>query len=301
MVEALLGRGYSVTVFEKEKVDTANIAHVMSEIQLIQGDFSNRKNVEEVIGDHEYIVHLIGTTLPQTSTEHPVYDVESNVIPTLNLLDATKRSRVKRLVFASSGGTIYGIPKSLPISEDHPKNPVSAYGISKLMIEKYLQLYAYHHAIDVVCLRVSNPYGERQSHRTTQGAVAVFVWKALNGEPITIWGDGRVIRDFIYISDVVDMFVRSLELDNRGIRVFNVGSGMGTSLNDLLQIIERVIGIKLVLNYTKGRKVDIPVNVLDVSRAKKVFGWKPITTMKDGIARVVDFMKTLGRRKFTGN
>ncbi|MBI5248910.1 MAG: NAD-dependent epimerase/dehydratase family protein [Desulfomonile tiedjei] len=290
VVDALLGRGYTVTIFDKDKVDTANVAHVLSQVQLIQGDFSNRKNVEEMIGDHDHIVHLIGTTLPQTSTEHPAYDVESNVIPTLNLLDAAKRSRVKRLVFASSGGTIYGVPRRLPISEDHPTNPVSAYGISKLMIEKYLQLYAYHHAIDAVSLRVSNPYGERQSPLAAQGAVAVFVWKALNRESITIWGDGQIIRDFIYIGDVVDMFVQAIEQDNQETRVFNVGSGAGTSLNDLLQIIERVIGRKPTITYTKGRKVDIPANVLDVGRARQVYDWQPKVAMEDGIARVAAFM-----------
>jgi len=291
VVDALLREGHTVTVFDKEKVDTTNIAHVLSEIRLIQGDFSNQRNVEDVIGDHEYIVHLIGTTLPQTSTENPAYDLESNVIPSLNLLDAAKRSRVKRLVFGSSGGTVYGVAKHLPLSEDHPTNPVSAYGISKLMIEKYLQLYAYHHSIDTVSLRVSNPYGERQSPFVAQGVVAAFVWKTLNGEPITIWGDGRIIRDFIYVGDVAEMFIRAIVQDNQDARVFNIGSGVGTSLNDLLKIVERVIGKKPVVAYTKGRKVDIPANVLDVSRARQVFDWQPRVVMEDGITRVAAFMK----------
>lgn len=187
-------------------------------------------------------------------------------------------------------GTVYGIPERIPVAEGHPTEPLVSYGIAKLAIEKYLNLYWYLHGLEYSVLRVANPYGERQRVDTAQGAVAVFLSKALAGDPIEIWGDGSVTRDYIYIEDVVDAFIMAMNHEGEP-RVFNIGSGEGRSLNQLLTTIEDLLGRPVERRYLPPRKFDVPVNVLDISRARDVLGWQPRVSFRDGLGRTLDWMR----------
>ena len=187
-----------------------------------------------------------------------------------------------KLIFVSSGGTIYGEPENTPILEEHSTNPICSYGISKLAIEKYLHLYEHLYGLDYMVLRVSNPYGERQNPESAQGAIPVFMLKVLQNKPIQIWGDGSIARDFIYISDVVDALVTAVET-NSSEKVYNIGSGVPTSLNDLVKTIENVSGKMAKIEYTPQRKLDVPVNCLNISRAATDLGWSPKVSMRDGL------------------
>lgn len=169
-------------------------------------------------------------------------------------------------MFLSSGGTVYGIPKYLPIDELHPTDPLCSYGISKLTIEKYLDLYRLLYGIDYVVLRISNLYGERQRLIAAQGAAAVFLGKALKGEKVTIWGDGSVARDYIYIADVIDSLIAVMNYFGKE-RIFNVGSGVARTLLELIEVIESVAGRKVDLEFKPSRTFDVPVNSLDIRRA----------------------------------
>ena len=222
----------------------------------------------------EVVFHLVSATLPKSSNDNPVYDVESNVMGTLRLLDIARTNGVRRVVFASSGGTVYGLPHTLPISETHSTEPLVSYGITKLTIEKYLHMYHALHGVDYCVLRLANPFGERQRVSAAQGAVAVFLHRALHGETIHIWGDGSVTRDYIYIQDAIGAFVRALSYQGEQ-RVFNIGSGQGLSLNEILAAIEKLLGRPVARTYEHGRKFDVPVNVLDISRARELLGWQP--------------------------
>jgi len=287
LVDGLLNNDYEVVVFDKVNVDTKNISNNLNKISLIKGDFTNKNDLQKAIRDIDYIFHFIGTTLPQSSTQNPIYDIETNVISTINLLEIAKSANVRRVIFASSGGTIYGIPQKVPIPEDHPTNPICAYGISKLMIEKYLHLYYQLYGLNYVSLRFSNAYGERQDPDKSQGVIAVFLGKIMRGDPLIIWGNGKVVRDYIYIKDIVNACLKAMNSKQTKYHIFNIGSGNGISLNELIEIMRKCAGKEIKVKYAQGRKIDVPINILDTTLAKKVFGWKPKVLIEQGIKTVL--------------
>ena len=259
-------------------------------VEWFAGDFQSAANIQAAVEDCKVVFHMVSTTLPKNSNDDPIYDVETNLVGTLRLLAAAVRGAVKKVVFISSGGTIYGVPNRVPVSEESPTEPLVLYGIAKLAIEKYLHLYWYLHGLDYVVLRVANPYGERQRVDTAQGAVAVFLSKALAGDPVEIWGDGSVTRDYIYIEDVVDAFIMAMNHDGEP-RVFNIGSGEGRSLNQLLTTMDDLLGRPVERRYLPPRKFDVPVNVLDISRARDLLGWQPRVSFREGLRRTLDWMR----------
>jgi UDP-glucose 4-epimerase len=209
----------------------------------------------------------------------------------LNLMVA---KGVRKIVFISSGGTVYGPPTYLPIDEKHPTEPQVSYGIPKLMIEKYLLMYQHLHGIKANILRVTNPYGERQRVETAQGAVGVFLNRALQGQPIDIWGDGSVTRDYIHVSDVAEAFAKAAAYDGPE-SVFNISSGTGTSLNELVGQLEKVLGKEIRRNYLPGRSFDVPVRVLCNQRARRGLDWNPAISLEEGLQRTVAWMKQASR------
>src|SRR4029434_4711286 len=186
----------------------------------------NEEDVTQAVAGCEVVFHMISTTIPKSSNDNPAYDVESNLVGTLRMLEAARKAGVRKVVFASSGGTVYGIPKVVPINESHPTDPICSYGISKLAVEKYLHLYHALHGLDYCILRIGNPYGEGQRPTAAQGAVGVFLYKALHGGVIEIWGDGTVTRDYIYIGDVIQAFLKAMTYSGEH-RLFNIGAGEG--------------------------------------------------------------------------
>jgi UDP-glucose 4-epimerase len=196
---------------------------------------------------------------------------------------------IGKLVFSSSGGTVYGEPIYVPLDESHPTNPKALYGVTKLAIEKYIYYCNREYGINASILRVSNPYGERQRVGSGQGAIGVFLHKALKGESIEIWGNGNIQRDYIYIEDVADAFVRALGY--RGEKsILNISSSEGKTLNELLDLIEGILGRPIERNYLPQRNFDVGVNVLDNSLAKKELGWAPKVSLIDGINRNLNFI-----------
>src|SRR5262249_54371938 len=158
LVEKLLTEGYPVRVFDTSTANRTNLASVESEVEFIEGDFLNPADIERALESVDFVFHLVGTTLPASSNSRPVFDVESNVAATIGLLQASVRYGIRRVVFASSGGTVYGNPLKIPIPEDHPTDPLCSYGITKLAIEKYLKLFHHLHGLDYTILRIANPY-----------------------------------------------------------------------------------------------------------------------------------------------
>jgi len=177
----------------------------------------------------------------------------------------------------------------VPVAEDHPTEPLCSYAISKLAIEKFLHLYSHLHRVDYRVLRIANPYGEGQSPIGKQGAIAVFTYKALRGEPIQIWGDGEVVRDYLYAGDVADAMLKAA-LYEGPYHVFNIGGGRGHSLNELLSRIEALLGRRVERTYLPGRRFDTPVNVLDITRARDHLRWTPQTPMEAGLARTAEWI-----------
>lgn len=290
LADRLLILGHAVRIFERPRVLPYRALGPEERVEWLAGDFQSAADVEASVEGCNVVFHLVSTTLPKNSNDDPIYDVETNLVGTLRLLAAAVRCAVKKVVFISSGGTVYGIPSRIPVSEEHPTDPLVSYGIAKLAIEKYLHLYWYLHGLDYSVLRVANPYGERQRVDTAQGAVAVFLSRALAGQPIEIWGDGSVTRDYVYIEDVVDAFIMAMNHDGEP-RVFNIGSGEGRSLNQLLTTMEDLLGRPVERRYMTARKFDVPVNVLDITRAWDVLGWQPRVSFREGLQRMLDWMR----------
>lgn len=282
--EALLGAGYEVRIFDREGCRLENIAHLLSDVDLRFGDFSDEAALDRALQGAGAVLHLIGTTIAQTSNENPVYDVETNVVPTIRMLGLAAGRGVQRVVFSSSGGTVYGIPREDPIPENHPTDPICAYGISKLAVEKYLALYHRLAGLDYVVLRISNPYGEGHHALGLQGIVNVFLRKARRGDPVEVWGDGRVVRDYVYAGDVGAAFLRALETRSAN-QVFNVGSGKGLAILDLLAAFRDVLGLALDVRFTPARPFDVPSNVLDTAKARTLLPWEPVTSLEAGLRK----------------
>lgn len=290
LCEALLREGHTVRAFDRPKLDEVWPLAWGGEVEWVEGDFLNRVDVTEAVKGCELVFHLISTTLPRSSNENPVYDLEGNVITTLHLLETASKQGVKKIIFVSSGGTVYGIPKEIPIKESHPTDPICSYGIAKLTVEKYLQLFYTLHGLDYCILRLANPFGPRQRISTAQGAVTVFLNKALRNETIEIWGDGSVTRDYFYVSDAVAALIKVSSYQGEN-RIFNIGSGTGKSLNDILDAMDRLMRRGIKRQYMPSRKFDVPANVLDNALAIKHLGWKPQVPFGEGLSRTLEWLK----------
>ena len=259
------------------------------------GSFLEHGLVREALSGADTVYHLAATGFAREANANPARDAEENIVGTLNLLATAAEAGVARLVFCSSGGTVYGPTDAVPIVEDAPTNPVTAYGASKLACEKYMRLYDASSPAGIgngrmrtVSLRVANPYGPGQNITKAQGALTTFCHLAQRGEPISIWGDGTVERDFVHVSDVA----RALDLAGRagssawGTEI-NIGSGEGVSLNRLIALIAEAMGRAPEVRYSPGRGFDVPKNYLDISRAEALLGWRPQVALKDGIAELL--------------
>ena len=288
LVEELLNLGHKVTVLDRPQ------ARYLSKVkqagaEIIKGDFLNVYDLKSSIIGAEIIFHLVSTTVPQTAANDPLFDAETNLLGTIKLLQEAKKAQVKKVVFSSSGGTVYGIPQKVPIKESHPTNPIGAYGISKLAIEKYLHLYWTLYGVEYCVLRVANAYGERQPIKETQGIIPAFLSKILQDSPLKIWGDGSVIRDYIYVSDLISAFVKAMSFQKpRGI--FNVGSGRGHTVMEIVKVIEKTTGKSARIAYELDRSFDVPTSVLDIAHAKQELNWEPRIDIEDGIGRMYEWM-----------
>jgi UDP-glucose 4-epimerase len=277
LVDKLLLEGHFVRVFDKNNEYYRKPLH---DVDYQLSEFGNRGLLSEALKGIDVVFHLIITTL------------QSNVVESLFLLELCVANNIKKIIFISSGGTVYGIPQSVPVFEENQTNPICSYGISKLTIEKYLSLFKQLHNLDFVIIRPSNPFGSRQNPFGIQGVIPIFLGKVLRNEPIRIWGTGDIIRDFIYVEDLVDALYRA-SIYNTTSNVFNIGSGKGHSLNDLIAIIKTITGRDLSVTYSKSRNYDVPEIYLDITRANKELNWKLHTSLEQGINHTWDFIKNL--------
>jgi UDP-glucose 4-epimerase len=290
IADRLLLDGHDLRVFERPRVPPYREFAVHERVEWMTGDFMSTHDVGEVVDGVDVVLHLISTTLPKSSNDDPIFDVQSNLVATIQLLNIMVAKGAKKIVFISSGGTVYGNPSYLPIDEKHPTEPLVSYGITKLAIEKYLLMYQAMHGIKANILRVANPFGDRQRIETAQGAVAAFLSRALQDLPIEIWGDGSVARDYLYVGDVAEAFALAVAYDGPK-SVFNISSGKATSLNELIILIERITGLPVARIFKPGRAFDVPLSVLDNTLAGDELMWRPRVDLEEGIRRTVDYMR----------
>ena len=259
-------------------------------LEICVNDLNEDVDFDLLTKDTDILFHLISTTRPATSNMDIPMEIEDNVVFTAKLLDSCVKNDVKRIVFFSSGGTVYGKGGAFPLKEESPTNPISSYGMQKLSIEKLLYIYNYLYGLDYKVIRLSNPYGPYQRPDGQLGVVSTFIYKTLKGETIDIYGDGSVIRDYIYIDDAI-RGVLNIARDNSEHRVVNLGSGYGKSVKEVLDAIVRTVGITPSIRYLPGRMGDIPVNYLDAGRYESCYGSLITVPFEEGIIRTCEHIK----------
>jgi UDP-glucose 4-epimerase len=294
LAEGLVREGFNVKIFDTFKGGTENLTNILDKIELVRGDFFSESDVCGALQNVDYVFHYISTTNPATAVKDPIFDIQSNVIGSLKMFQSAQKADVKKIFFSSSGGTIYGEPVSIPIKESAPKNPVNPYAISKLAIERYLEYFHHQYGMDYVIFRYSNPYGERQSPMGNQGVIPIFLNKIKNNEKPMIFGDGNSMRDYIYISDTVEATLAIVK-KNQENSVYNIGNGNGTTLNELIQIMEEVTEKNIFPIRIMDTGYHISKIVLDIEKIQKETGWFPKTEIKDGIKKTWEWIKNNNR------
>ena len=296
LVELLLEEGMDLRVYSRSANSYNRLAPLAGKIELIGGDIRASKALAKAVEGCDYVFHLIGTTVPATSNLDPVFDIETNLSPAMRLLEVCVEAKVKQVIFPSSGGTVYGDAGSEPIPETRPAEPRSSYGITKLTIEKYLELFYRLHGLDYAILRIANVYGPGLPTRGEQNAVGAFLARLGRREPILVWGDGSVKRDYVYVEDVARALRAALGQQSP-FKVFNVGTGIGTTLLELIACMERVVGCRGQIIQQPGRQIDVPVNILDPTRAREHLGWKPAVFLEEGLISTWSWMQAQEPRR----
>lgn len=279
-----------ITLVDKNKEYFVNIEKKCLKNVTIKEASLDEKMDFSILDGQDIVYHLVSSNVPTTSNQHISLDIQANVLFSSYLFDACVEHSVKKVVFISSGGTVYGKEATCPLSEETPTNPISSYGIQKITIEKLLYLYNYMYGLDYRIIRLANPYGPYQRPNGVLGAVTTFTYKAIKREEIQVYGDGSVVRDYIYIDDAINAIIKVVNGENKH-HTFNLGCGYGTSIKELLLTIEKALGIELKIVYRAGRTVDVPVNYLDISRYEKYYGKLNPISLEEGIKRTAKFMK----------
>lgn len=288
---SLLEKGYALTLADCHLEFLDEKLRNNENIECVEIKFNHNFDFESILKNQDLIFHLISTTVPTTSNQHISQELSNNVITTTKLLEACKNVDVKRVVFISSGGTVYGIDGESPHSETDSTYPITAYGLQKITIEKLLYLFKRMYGLDYKIIRLSNPYGPYQRPNGVLGAVTTFTYKIMNENEITIYGDGSVIRDYIYIADAIEG-IENVAFDHSEYQVFNLGSGIGTSLIEVVKHIENTLGKRANIKYEVSRNVDVPTNYLNVSRYSSLYGNPNKTRLNEGIKLTSEFLKS---------
>jgi UDP-glucose 4-epimerase len=261
----------------------------------IEADMRDHAVLASAMERVDTVYHLVNSGTPMSSNIDRLGDIQSNLLPTIEMMDIAVSAGVKKIVFISSGGTVYGVPRSIPTAEDDSTEPITSYGIVKLTLEKYLQLYNQLFGIKVAIIRAANPYGPGQLGNRNQGFIGALLASYFYGKPMDIWGDGTVIRDFIYVDDLVEAIVLSGASSEDLLRL-NIGGGQGTSLIQVIAAVEEIIEGTLAVEFRPARKSDIPNSTLNINMAKLKIGWEPTTTLKTGIEKTMNWFEQERKR-----
>lgn len=289
LVPMLASTGRKVTTLSRSSnshdASSGNITH-------LTGDFSDTKLIEALVAEHDDIIHLAYATVPNTSFDDPLSDLLHNLPPTLQLYsEVAKRGR--RLILLSSGGTVYGNAAHLPIDENHPTNPISPYGVTKLTLEKYAYLFATTHGLKFICVRPANAYGEGQRPFKGQGFISTALTSVLNSKTIDMYGEQGTIRDYIHVRDVAAGICSLLERGQLN-ETYNIGSGVGRSNLDIVDMIRNLmqpLGFEVRVKNLPARLFDVKANVLNSSKITTHTGWMPEITLEDGLQKTLNWLK----------
>ncbi len=281
LVERLRREGVAVTVMDRDENPWWRLP---PGVAFLRDEMNNRGAVDAALDGVDVVFHLAWSGVHQSSNQDLRGHLEMNLLPTVDLFDLCARHRVGKVVFISSGGTVYGRAVHLPISEGHPTAPLNGYGAAKLAAEAFLRVQTGLNDLPHVILRPSVPFGERQNPDGIQGAVAVFMGRLLRGQDIVVYGDGSVVRDYFHVSDLAEaLWLAASSPVREG--TYNVGSGQGISLSDLVSTLGEVTGMPVVIRREAGRLFDAPTVVLDIAAIGRDLGWRPRVALRQGLER----------------
>lgn len=294
LVDTLLGEGHTVTVVDNlstGKFDNLfNVKDAAKEnrFSFLHTDIRDDGLTAAFKGkEQEVVIHLAAQADVRISVKSPVMDADVNVLGTINVLQMAADSGVKRFINTSSGGCVYGEPAHIPVAEDAPRYPGSPYGVSKNVAEEYIRYYERSRGMSCCTLALANVYGPRQNAFGEAGVVAIFIGKILGGEVPAIFGDGEQTRDFVYVGDVIDAYRAAL---SRGDGEFlNIGTGLQTSVNELYRGIAEIMDFDIAAEYAPEREGELDHISLDASKAETVLGWRPRTSMQEGLSRTAEW------------
>lgn len=259
-------------------------------INYYQGDFGDLAFISPLLASHDEIVHLAYASVPNTSFENPLADLQENLTPSVQLFLETAKLG-KKLLLVSSGGTVYGEACFIPISEVHPKNPISPYGLTKLTLENYASLYSATHGLEYIVVRPANAYGVGQIPFKGQGFIATAIESAKIGKPINIFGLTGSVRDYIYVTDLTNAIVAALSTGKTR-ECYNIGTGIGYNNLELVNHINHLLDAKhstqLQVNHMPSRPFDVKCNILDYSKLNHHTGWRPIISLDQGLSMTID-------------
>ena len=275
LIEGFLNKGYNIRILDRGDCPE----EFEGRVKWFKGNFDSLELVTEVLNEVEVVFHLISDKIIFNKKK---YNVSNTLInQTIQFLNICKENKVHRIIFISSS-SVYGLQNNFPIYESALPKPISVYGIHKITLEYFMILYKYHYGLDCKIMRLSNPYGKRQNINLKQGFIAIILRNILSGIPVNIYGDGQIIRDYIYISDVVQASILFSETDTDE-TVFNIGSGIGHTLSEVIDKIGKILNYDILINKHKKNMNDIPTSILDISKAKNILGYNPTVTLDDGL------------------
>lgn len=288
VADALVAAGHTVHVLDD--LSTGRVDNVPAEATLHTFDIRSDEAASLMAREqYDVLVHHAAQMDVRASVADPSFDADVNVRGFLNLAEAGREHGLRRILFASTGGAIYGEPDYTPQDEAHPLRPVSPYGITKLTTEKYLYFYQQQYGIDYVALRYANIYGPRQNPHGEAGVVAIFTQYMLEGQQPVINGDGKQTRDYVYVGDVVQANLKALQYEGSGI--FNVGTGVETNVNELFHYLRTLTGAEVEEQHGPGKPGEQQRSVLGFQRSERELGWTPQVGIEEGLARTVDWFK----------
>jgi UDP-glucose 4-epimerase len=288
IVDAYVAKGHDVVIIDN--LSTGNINNLNPRAKFYEEDINSdldkifRREKFELINHHAAQINV------RTSVDDPVYDARINVLGTVNLLKFASKYAIKRFVYASSGGAVYGEPEQYPINEGMPLNPLSPYGASKVAAEHYITTFARLYGMDYVIFRYSNVYGPRQIIKSEAGVISIFIDRIFRNESCSVYGDGKQIRDYVYVGDIVAANMLAL---NCAPNIFNIGTNVETSVNDLIDIFSKILKKDVAHQHVDPRPGEVQRNVLDYRHAWSVIQWQPKTQLKDGIAETFEYFKKI--------
>lgn len=292
VADRFVALGHEVAVFDNLSSGFREFVHPRA--KLFVGDLADASAVEAAVADFrpDVVDHHAAQIDVRKSVADPLFDARVNILGTLGLLQACVTHGVRKFVYASTGGALYGEGRQLPATEEHPVNPEAPYGASKHTVEHYLYIWKLLHGLDYTVLRYPNVYGPRQNPHGEAGVNAIFIGLMLAGQPPRIFGDGSAVRDYLFVDDVVAANV--LALDGGSGEMLNLGTGVGTSVNDIVRELKAIIGFAGEAIHLPARPGEVQRIYLDASRARRVLGWTPQVTFRDGLARTVEWSRTHG-------